>query len=73
MESWRTGKKFLTLLEADKELMKRISKEELGAIFDYKYYLTHIDTIFQRLGLTANQWKVRPGNGENANLAPGAI
>lgn len=73
MESWRTGKKFLTLLEADKELMKRISKEELEAIFDYKFYLAHVDTIFQRLGLTETQWKVKPGNGEKAKLAPEAI
>ena len=73
MESWRTGKKFLTLLEADNELMKRISKVELEAIFDYKFYLTHVDTIFRRLGLTEVQWKVKPGNGEKARLAPEAI
>jgi adenylosuccinate lyase len=73
MESWRTGKKFLTLLEADKELMKRISKEELEGIFDYKFYLAHVDIIFQRLGLTETQWKVKPGNGEKAKLAPEAI
>jgi adenylosuccinate lyase len=73
MESWRTSKKFLTLLEADAELMKRISKAELEAIFDYKFYLAHVDTIFQRLGLTEAQWKIKPGNGEKAKLAPEAI
>jgi adenylosuccinate lyase len=72
MESWRTGKKFLTLLEADKELMKRITKTELEAIFDYNYYTAHVDTIFTRLGLTEKQWKSKISAGKT-KLAPGAI
>jgi adenylosuccinate lyase len=73
MESWRSGKKFLSLLEADKELMSRISKEELEAIFDYKFYLTHVDTIFKRLGLTERQWKNKMTHASSSKLAPGAI
>jgi adenylosuccinate lyase len=73
MESWRTGKKFLTLLEADNELMSRISKPELEAIFDYGYYTEHVDTIFKRLGLTEAQWKNKLTSTQNTKLAPGAI
>jgi adenylosuccinate lyase len=72
MESWRTGKKFLTLLEADGELMARITPSELEAIFDYNYYTEHVDTIFKRLGLTENQWKNKLVV-SNTKLAPGAI
>jgi len=57
MESWKTGKKFITLLKADSELMQKISVEELEAIFNYNLYTEHVDAIFQRLGLTASQWK----------------
>ncbi len=73
MESWRSGKKFLTLLEADKELMSRIGKAELEAIFDYHYYTEHVDTIFKRLGLTETQWKNKLTTTMNNKLAPGAI
>jgi len=73
MESWRSGKKFLSLLEADKELMQRISKPELEAIFDYDFYLAHVDTVFKRLGLTESQWKNKMTNAAKSKLAPRAI
>jgi adenylosuccinate lyase len=73
MESWRSGKKFLSLLEADKELRQHISKPELEAIFDYDFYLAHVDTIFKRLGLTESQWKNKMTNAAKSKLAPGAI
>jgi adenylosuccinate lyase len=73
MESWRSSKKFLTLLEADEELMQRISREDLEAIFDYKFYLAHVDTIFKRLGLTEAQWKTGMANSVKNKLAPRAI
>jgi adenylosuccinate lyase len=73
MESWRSGKKFLILLEADAELMQRISKEELEAVFDYDFYLAHVDTIFKRLGLTESQWKNKMTGAAQNKLAPRAI
>ena len=73
MESWKTGKKFLTLLEADKELMQKISKAELEAIFDYNFYTMHVDTVFKRLGLTESQWKSKMNQPAGARLSPGAI
>ncbi|MDO8717252.1 MAG: adenylosuccinate lyase [Dehalococcoidales bacterium] len=57
MKSWRTGRNFLTLLKADKEVTASLPPGELEKIFDYRYYLRHIDEIFQRLGLTESQWK----------------
>jgi adenylosuccinate lyase len=73
MESWRSGKKFLSLLEADKELMQHITKPELEAIFDYAFYLAHVDTVFKRLGLTESQWKNKMTNAAKSKLAPRAI
>lgn len=57
MKSWRTGRNFLTLLKTDKEVTASLPLDELENIFDYQYYLRHIDDIFQRLGLTDSQWK----------------
>lgn len=57
MKSWRTGRNFLSLLKTDKEVTTSLPSDELEKIFDYQYYLRHIDDIFQRLGLTESQWK----------------
>mgnify|MGYP001600051175 FL=1 len=57
MKSWHTGRNFLTLLKTDKEVTASLPLDELEKIFDYQYYLRHIDEIFQRLGLTESQWK----------------
>jgi adenylosuccinate lyase len=73
MESWETGKKFLTLLKADKELMQKICAEELEPLFDYSFYTTHVDEIFMRLGLTASQWKGKRAKKASVRLAPKAL
>ena len=57
MKSWKGGRNFLTLLKADKGVKDVISIEELDKIFDYQYYLQHVDEIFRRLGLTKSQWQ----------------
>ena len=57
MKSWKGSKKFLTLLKADAELNEALSAEELEKIFNYKFYLQHVDEIFLRLGLTKSQWR----------------
>jgi adenylosuccinate lyase len=56
MKAWR-GHNFLNLLKADKELAGVLPEKELEALFDYQYYLQHVDEIFQRLGLTKSQWQ----------------
>ena len=57
MKSWKGNRNFLTLLKADKGVKDVISTEELDKIFDYQYYLQHVDEIFRRLGLTKSQWQ----------------
>jgi adenylosuccinate lyase len=71
MRSWSSGKKFLSLLLADADLMKHITKTEIETIFDYNFYLAHVDTIFKRLGLTEAQWKNKMIDPKKSKLAPG--
>ncbi|MCL1885849.1 MAG: adenylosuccinate lyase [Dehalococcoidia bacterium] len=73
MECWKTGKKFLTLLKADGELLQKISAGELEAVFDYNFYTAHVDAIFQRLGLSASQWKSKMVKKRTSRLAPKAL
>ncbi|MFC1970691.1 adenylosuccinate lyase [Chloroflexota bacterium] len=56
MKAWKGNKIFLTLLKADPEVTGSISSEDLEKLFDYQYYLQHVDEIFQRVGLTKSQW-----------------
>ncbi|MCL2149464.1 MAG: adenylosuccinate lyase [Dehalococcoidia bacterium] len=53
MECWETGQAFLKLLQADREVGQTLSKKELVSLFDYDFYLKHVDAIFARLGLLA--------------------
>src|SRR5437868_14389274 len=40
---------FLPLLKSDPEVRKRLSNIELAELFDLKYHLKHVDTIFNRV------------------------
>jgi len=71
MKSWKGSRNFLTLLKADKGVKDVISVEELDKIFDYQYYLQHVDEIFRRLGLTKSQWQGIISN--NVELKPRSI
>jgi adenylosuccinate lyase len=71
MKSWKGNKDFLNLLKADPEVAKSLPQPELEALFDYQYYLRHIEEIFERLGLTKAQWK--SAMPESTNLAPRAL
>jgi adenylosuccinate lyase len=57
MKAWKGTKGFQTLLKADPEVNKILTPEELIKIFDYQFYLQHVDEIFLRLGLTKSQWQ----------------
>jgi adenylosuccinate lyase len=57
MKAWKRNRNFLTLLKADAEVTGTIPLTELEPLFDYQYYLQHVDEIFQRLGLTKSQWQ----------------
>jgi len=57
MKAWQGNRSFLTLLKADTGVTDVLPAKELEALFDYQYYLRHVDEIFQRLGLTKSQWQ----------------
>ena len=55
MESWDTTTDFRELIGDDMEVAARLPSAELEALFDYQYYVRHVDEIFQRVGLTEAQ------------------
>ena len=71
MKVWKGNRKLLTLLKADPEVAAILPPSELEPLFDYQYYLRHVDEIFERLGLTRAQWK--GGVPELIDLTPGAM
>ncbi len=73
MKSWKGGRNFLSLLKADPEVTACLPVPELEQIFDYSYYLRHVDEIYERLGLTENQWKKTIKKFESAELAPKSV
>ena len=73
MKSWKGNRSFLNLLKADPEVTTVLPQPELEPLFDYQYFLRHIDDIFERLGLTKAQWKEKPGRPRFSELAPRSI
>jgi len=51
MKSFKNNSSFKNELFADKELMTFLSEEEINQLFDVKYHLKHVDTIFKRVFL----------------------
>ena len=51
MQAWKERVSFLGLLSKDAEVTARLSQAELEALFDYNYFLLHIDESFARLGM----------------------
>ncbi len=51
MQAWKERASFLNLLNGDPEVGEHLSKAELEGIFDYDYFIRHVDAIFARLGL----------------------
>ena len=61
MNAWEQKKSLLSLLEKDKQVTAHLSPKELKSLFDYQYYLKHVDGIFKRLGLAKKRRPTRPG------------
>jgi adenylosuccinate lyase len=72
MKSWAENKDFLRLLKADRKVTASLPPGELEKLFDYQYYLRHIDEIFRRLGLTEARRK-KAGRTKAGKLAPRTI
>lgn len=51
LKAWNQRISFLNLLKSDAEVTAKLSRAELEALFDYNFFLKHVDTIFKRLGL----------------------
>lgn len=51
MRAWRERAPFLELLAADPEVTATLSRANLEGLFDYSYYLRHIDASFDRIEL----------------------
>ena len=49
MRCWREKIAFLDLLKGDAEITSALPPEELETLFDYGFYLKHVDEIFDRL------------------------
>ncbi|MGQ9546587.1 MAG: adenylosuccinate lyase [Dehalococcoidia bacterium] len=71
MKAWEEKKSFLRLLEADKRVATRLTKNELNSLFDYGYYLKHVDEVFERLGLC--KARKRAKQAKIKSLAPRSI
>src|SRR3990170_2433164 len=51
MRAWRERTPFLDLLGADEEVTRHLSRDELASLFDYGFYVRHVDESFRRGGL----------------------
>jgi len=71
MKAWEEKEDFLGLLKVDRRITAHLSKAELNSLFDYGYYLQHVDEVFERLGLSKARKK--PKLAKIEDLAPRAI
>ncbi len=52
MHTWENEEfHFLQVLQADPDIQRYFSPQELEEMFDYRYFLKHVDDIFLRVGL----------------------
>jgi adenylosuccinate lyase len=70
MKAWEQKNSFLDLLKTDTEVTAQLSESELASLFDYGYFVRHVDEVFQRLGLTEKR-KVKAAKA--GELAPQAL
>jgi len=51
LQAWKERRPFRQLLDAEADVTSHLSPAELDDIFDYSYYLRHVDDSFRRVGL----------------------
>ncbi|MFB3130504.1 MAG: lyase family protein, partial [Lysobacteraceae bacterium] len=52
MKVWESKQDFKSLILADKRITAKLSAEEIGACFDLRHHLRHVDAIFARVFVT---------------------
>lgn len=51
MRSWDRKEDFRELMRTEKKVTDRLTLKDLDALFDYRYYIRHVDETFKRAGL----------------------
>lgn len=51
-QAWNEKKDFRSLLETDSKITSILTQNDLNDAFDYNYHIKHVDTIFDRVGLS---------------------
>jgi adenylosuccinate lyase len=51
MAKWEEGKSFKAGILKDYDIRQYLSEEEINSLFEYKYFLRHVDMIMARFGL----------------------
>lgn len=55
MKAWKERVDFLLLLKADAEVTTQLPTTELERLFDYQYYVRHVDRVFQYLRMESQR------------------
>ena len=51
MKAWDERRPYLDFLLDDERVTSKLSRDELASLFDYGWYLRHVDDSFRRIGL----------------------
>jgi adenylosuccinate lyase len=51
LAAWNGESDFRSNLEADPDVMSRLTNADLDELFDYKYFTRHLGVVFERLGI----------------------
>jgi adenylosuccinate lyase len=51
MQSWKTSEDFISLLKKDNRVTEKLDEKQIDNVFNYDFYIKHVDTIYERLGL----------------------
>ena len=52
MKSWEAQLDFRELIKTDPVVSTKVSPDDLDDLFDYSFYLAHVDHIYKRVGIS---------------------
>jgi adenylosuccinate lyase len=55
MRSWDEELDFRELVKTDPAVASKVSPQDLNDLFDYGFYLGHVDRIFERAGISETE------------------